>query len=189
MTLQLDSYSPACSSFCKVVSACFSWQSVGSHIQEQETSSWASPANASSSSVAYGAWGQRDCGPWSWRLAAAAYSLPGVVWTASSLRVKRSGEDQIEGNRQWYDRNELHVGGGEPGVLPSLVRARSIRVAPPCTSSLLLSSSSSRSVTNTSFDLFDNTAKMSDDEERVTMPFKFVTGASILSLVLSSTDR
>jgi hypothetical protein len=37
---------------------------------------------------------------------------------------------------------------------------------------------SCRSSTNKSFIYLQNTAKMSDDEERVTMPFKFVTGES-----------
>jgi hypothetical protein len=37
---------------------------------------------------------------------------------------------------------------------------------------------STRSSTHESFTELKNTAKMSDDEERVTMPFKFVTGES-----------
>ena len=64
----------------------------------------------------------------------------------------------------------------------------SVRRAPSSTSSLRSASSARDTHTFDSFISLENTATMSDDEERVTMPFKFVTG-EYMDYPLSPSER
>ena len=72
------------------------------------------------------------------------------------------------------------IGGSNDGrggsCLPSLVKALWYPASSPSTSSLPYTSPRNTRTHSKNPRQLNNTVKMSDDEERVTMPFKFVTG-------------